>query len=136
MNLFWVDNDYVTPLNPLSRRLELNDFSLKKCATYEEAIELIAAPDFEEVKIALLDVIVPANTKCLSYAGFNIAHEIIRATAVKRIAFLSVVLRNEVNEYYQAVKDSTPNGVEIKYFDKAMLLEPNVFDDLIKCLKG
>lgn len=136
MNLFWVDNDYITILNPLSKRLERKGFSLKKFATYEEGLNFVNGPEFDEVKCVLLDVIIPANTKCLSYAGFEIANAIAQVNSVKRIAFLSVVLRNEINEYYNALREAVGDRIELKYFDKAMLLEPNIFDELVGFLKG
>lgn len=134
-NLFWVDNDYMSVLNPLSMRLERDGFSLTKAATYEEAIRYISSRDFDDIDSLLLDVIIPSATKCMSFAGLSVATEIVRKQKICPMAFLSVVPRDEVSTLIDDL-DSKRSMSKIKYFDKSKLLDPNHFESLVSFLRG
>lgn len=134
MKLLWIDDDYTSAFNPMSRRLERFGFALKKLGSVEDAKAFVDADaEFEDFSSALLDVMLPSKNRCVTYGGLEIARIIANSPTTKRIAFLSVVPKNEIRPLFdQLVSDF--RAVNFAYTDKTQLMEPAVFKDLVEFL--
>jgi hypothetical protein len=133
VNLLWADDDCEHLLNPLGWRFEQNHFRLWKRTNYSEAQDVLK---IETIESLLVDIILPYASGAGTLRS-NLGMELAGFAAqkgVKCITFLTVVLREEVDDSYKKLEKEYPQ-VRFEYINKLLLLEPNTIEGLVQSLK-
>jgi DNA-binding response OmpR family regulator len=133
MKLLWVDDDSYKLLEPLSRLLTDGGFTVARAISYTAAIHSVEA---EVPDALLLDTILPHSNghgALADYLGLALA-QYAAERGVPKIAFLTVVRRDEIIDRYDELKKAHTD-TQFSYFDKTTLLEPNQIEHLIARLR-
>lgn len=141
VRVLWADDDTEGALLPLELRLSKAYLRVEQAADYERAIEILEEGkkgDVQVIDSLLLDVILPRrkNKGALdSYTGLTLARVAAQEFKIKRICFLTVVLKGNVRDEYEALAREL-SDVKIGYYDKSQLLETHVISGLVQFLRG
>jgi hypothetical protein len=133
VNLLWADDDCKQLLNPLSWRFEQNQFRLWERTNYSEAQSVLR---LENIDSLLVDIILPFASG-VGTLRTNLGIELAGFAAqngVQCVTFLTVVLREEVDERYKRLERDYPS-VKFEYINKLFLLERNTIEKLVESLK-